>query len=438
MPGLNDAFLSSISVSCLFSNVLSVTSTLSIACFNVLSGISEFVISTVLLLHSETSTWFPLGSAMVDGSCFSASATKVSWHFDDCGTQTDALTSSLMSSKNKPRGLNFNEMGSLKHGLYNSRVWVFTIAFRALISVLEIKNGVLPGTMAMWRFTGPIGITIACRASSVLRFPKRKVTSQWLRYTLFFTSGCKALRRLPTSWLPITVFVAPLSRTPSALVDNSLAIQAVSHDGNKPSLAHDTAGKMLAVAASRFDCSLTVLPGLFLMRSWSTRARVCNERSASGLYLLLIRLRVSLSLSFASMDFTSTWKTTPSCRKESSMVWLPNSWRLRNSNGKLSGNSVTAMPVKFDPTVELAGPDPNVSLPLFGHSAFQWPRLPQRRQLLLRMRLWRFLRWPPRARFGFPFDPNFPRRPFPLAELCDEGKKPRCLNFSARRLRASV
>ena len=391
-----------------------------------------------LFVSSMISLLSRLHWAAADVSCFSASATNVSWHFGFSDDEADAFTSSLISNINNPRGLNLSLMGYRKQGLCISWVLVFTIAFRALISVFEIKNGVLPGTMAMCKFTGPHGTTKAWRASNVLRFPKRNVTSHELRYTLFFTSGCKAFNSSPMSWLPITVFVAPLSRTPSAFMDRSCAIHAVSTGGKMPILGGVTADKMSGVLSSSCECSLTRLRDLFLMRSWLARARWCDTALSPCMWKFWIRLRVFLSLSFASMDSTSTWKTTPSCRKESSKTRFPNSCRSRNSKGRPSGMSVTARPVKFDPAVDPAWPVPDVSLPLFGHSAFQWPRLPQSRQLLLRIRFWRFFRWPPHDRFNFPFDPDFPKRPFPFPDPCDDGKKPRCLNFSAKRFRASV
>ena len=201
-------------------------------------------------------------------------------------------------AKTKPRGLSLRGMGYWKQWLCSFWLWVSTMALSALISVLEIKNGVLPGTIATCKLTGPMGMTNACWASKVLRFPKRNVTSHLLRKTLFLTSGCNALMRSPTNWLPITVLVAPLSRTPSAFMDRSCATQAVSSDDGVSSLGAITFGKVPLTSESRCMGSLTVLPGLFLICSCLIRFRIGIGLPPPVLWLFATLLRVSLSLCF--------------------------------------------------------------------------------------------------------------------------------------------
>ena len=147
----------------------------------------------------------PIGSMVVfsTGSVgshnfFSASTVKVSWQ-SVCELLADEWTRSLMSSRKRPRGLNFSFTGLWNKGLCNKWCSVSTIAFNVLISVLEIKNGVFPGTMAIWRFKGPTGTTRAWWASKVFILPKRKVTWQVLRETCDRTLGSKAFNKLATN-----------------------------------------------------------------------------------------------------------------------------------------------------------------------------------------------------------------------------------------------
>ena len=82
------------------------------------------------------------------------------------------------------------------------------------MSVLLIKNGVLPGTMATFKSKRPNGTTRACELRRVPWFPNLNVMSHGHRVKRFRNDGSRPSIKAETESAPTTVFDAPKSSTP--------------------------------------------------------------------------------------------------------------------------------------------------------------------------------------------------------------------------------
>ena len=125
----------------------------------------------------------------------------------------------FMSIKYKPLSDSFNGISVWCFGRTNLWQPVSTIAPRARKSVFEMRNGVAPGTIAIFSRRPHMGTTIACSDLNVPWFPKRNTTSQAQRLMRLRTLGWTFCKKLETYLLPTTVLVAPVSGIPHASWD---------------------------------------------------------------------------------------------------------------------------------------------------------------------------------------------------------------------------
>ena len=326
-------------------------------------------------------------------------------------------TRSLRSSKNNP--LLVKVIGKL---FWILEAWitclvVSTLAPRALSKVLDRRNGVLPGTMAIFKSIPCIGTTIACLLWRTPWFPNRNVTSQGHLLTCFITSGLRFCNKSGTNSLPITVLVAPKS--------------------TMPKLPWDAKNAWASSATSETGC------GRRVMSAWARQCKRSRtfQRSASILTAvesgwhvfcqLFKELRsLSLGLRLCSTIMTCThgsWGTSKA-----------GSWTLgscKNSRGKTSGLPVWESTTPANVVGAWGGLLVELVLSLLdGHSAFQWPTWLHNLQRDSRILCCSDFLDDPWPLENFPFTPLKPRD-LPLPET---GQNPLWRTFSLRRLRASV
>ena len=91
---------------------------------------------------------------------------------------------------------------------------VAIMAPSARMRVFDMRNGVAPVTTATFKSIPHTGTTIAWVDFKVPWFPKRNTMSHEHLRIWDFTSGLRFCKKLATCWLPMTVFVAPVSRMP--------------------------------------------------------------------------------------------------------------------------------------------------------------------------------------------------------------------------------
>ena len=131
--------------------------------------------------------------------------------------QLEALASSLRSIKNRPLLVSSIRTGCWSFGLRSKNAWQSICAWRALINVLLMRNGVLPGTTAILSKRFPMGTTIAWLLVRVPWFPNLKVIWHLHRVSLSLRDWSRLQIRLFTWSDPITVLDAPKSNTPNVV-----------------------------------------------------------------------------------------------------------------------------------------------------------------------------------------------------------------------------
>ena len=91
---------------------------------------------------------------------------------------------SFKSTRNSPLLVSWSGTAFLNHGLDSFCWWQSILAWSARIIVLLIKKGVLPETMAIFKWNPPTGTTNAWELVSAPWFPNLKVISHGHRYNL--------------------------------------------------------------------------------------------------------------------------------------------------------------------------------------------------------------------------------------------------------------
>ena len=211
-----------------------------------------------------------------------------------------AVIMSFMSNMYNPLGLSFNGTAASRRGLVKTCRLLSMLALRVLTNVLESNSGVSPGTMATLS-PSPIefkGITNACALSNVPWFPKRKVISHLVRLNWRCTSFGKLSIRASKCLLPITDFVAPVSKMPRApwAVKNATS----------------------SAAASWFGCIRTGLAGRTSVLGIECFVLLVL-RTVTPLALLRIRSQTS---------WETSWTTLITCKlgTSSEVSWTTGSW----------------------------------------------------------------------------------------------------------------
>ena len=129
----------------------------------------------------------------------------------------------LISIKNKPFGVSSKGTAPFSMGLRISYLSASNVHLSARRREFDTKNGVAPGTMAICNKRLPNGTTSEWVASRVPWFPNLKVMLHLARCSLLRIWGSKPAIRSATCWLPMTVLVAPLSRTPHVPLEQAVA-----------------------------------------------------------------------------------------------------------------------------------------------------------------------------------------------------------------------
>ena len=262
-----------------------------------------------------------------------------------------------------------------------------------------------------------MGTTKACSLSRIPWFPKRKAILQGQRVKRSRMDLCKLVIKSFTRLLPITVFVAPRSKTPKLpCVAKQVSDKGIDGVWDGVSTWHSGAASILG--ETQWRCMAK--PGFPLCLNWR------------------------VSLNFPKGSLTKLWLHKTNSKRGSSMIPSCDG-RSRNSKGSWSTTSVwwtaawTNAVGAIEPGGRLGAPPscgPGL-MGFWGHSAFQWPTRLQMRHLDSRIRCCRVFLDP--LFWNLPFTPfddeNLP--PFEDPLLCT-GQKPLCLAFSARRLLASV
>ena len=295
-----------------------------------------------------------------------------------------------------------------------------SVSITALIpfkNVLEIRKGVLPGTIAIRNFMEPKGSNNAWRQLSVCWLPNRKVRLQFVRVTCFRMWLGKPASSSGICWSPTTVCEAPRSTMPT-----------VPDVANKTSL-HELSGTLRdRLSAARTCCPLAhaslvkFSDDFMVLRRWRHSALNRDENAATPDWIPFIILS-PLILSPLCVSPKHTSMSCGSCAS-STVRWA-------NSMGDSSA-------ITNDVGMELEAVEllwPLVLCKFFwGHSFFQCPFCMQIRQkelAILRAK-------PPAPEKGFfPLDLPFPFFPKPLSNRFETGQKPRTFTRSLKRRRAS-
>ena len=124
------------------------------------------------------------------------------------------LTSWLTSRRNKPLDVNVKPTGTCSMGLVKVLVSQLIWAFSARISVLLMRNGVPPGTTAIFHIRFPKGNTMACWLVNVAWFPNLNVMLQLVLLRPRLVDASRLWINSGKQSLPITVLEAPKSSTP--------------------------------------------------------------------------------------------------------------------------------------------------------------------------------------------------------------------------------
>lgn len=125
---------------------------------------------------------------------------------------------SLISTRYSPRGLSCNGTSLPNSGLWSTWLKLSMLARRVLTRVLESSSGVLPGTIAIFspKLIFLRGITRASLLHRVPWLPNLKVISHLVLLSWLRISACKLFKNEGSRLLPMTDFVAPVSRMPHA------------------------------------------------------------------------------------------------------------------------------------------------------------------------------------------------------------------------------
>ena len=244
-------------------------------------------------------------------------------------------------------------------------------------------------------------------------FPNRKSTSHLHRLTNFRVWGFRFPRKPLMESLPMTVFLAPVSKIPhvSRVANSTLALLP---DSGCMWLSADWHFLCSNVSFGYPDASLRRLSHDLrkILRTFPTSCRGCWRCAASVLCMtdelseLVLRLPLALTLflirSLTSISFTQVcegwhgfWKDLQetACTKQNSLAWV--SWvggfsvttgKLMNSEGMANSSISADKPIDKVMGAAAPGVDPE-DCPLLGHSLFQWPFFPQILQLLSRVLL---------------------------------------------------
>ena len=366
--------------------------------------------STLLWINP---TW--LSSLLVDISAVPSTV---------AGTDAMALTSVLSGSdtellESSTWKLSCDDVSGLSHNWFKSMSIKFLavrVIFRFLLScllhitsrsvsitalipfknLLEIKKGVGPSTTAIWNLWDPRGKSNAWRLTKVWWLPNRKIKRHGTRFTCLRTQSGNCDNSSGTCWLPMTVWEAPRSTTP---------------------MDPEDAKRLGQISLSTLDSALHCLR---CRKPFNARFNFGSGQLALLKVDHFLETTDRLSRFFPKILPKIWWVVLT---KQSVTSALGRQSSDTSSDCTLAGISDAV--AKDVGTVDALEAPPLV--PLFGHSFFQWPFFIHRRQYELAILVAReALLFP----FPFPFLPP-PFSPFFTLQ------KPRNLNFSDRRFRAS-